>query len=152
MKRNRPAPRTAAQQQRFNAIKRLGCLVAYIRGEGFVPCEIHHLTKLGKRDHDKTIGLSPWRHRGELPPGYTTTLATKTFGPSLAKGSKAFHLAYGTDEKLLERQNALLGVVRVEPAHRSGKTFQARPRADRKPTPRCAKVLPPRAATWKPKP
>lgn len=103
-----PAP-TKEQQRRQDLIRDLGCLVARLRGHGFVPCEIHHLTDCGRTiSQDHTIGLNPWSHRGVSFNDLTYAQCRELFGPSLAKGSKIFHAEFGSNEELLEMQNQLL--------------------------------------------
>jgi Recombination enhancement, RecA-dependent nuclease len=71
--------------------------------------EIHHLLSGNKRiGHHATIPLSTWHHRGQPYPSFNAFLMAETYGPSLARQSKAFHARYGTDQELLERTNKLL--------------------------------------------
>lgn len=104
---------TKAQQERFDAIKEIGCVVARLRGLGFVPCEIHHLTVGGKhgqkrRGHRYTVGLNPWSHRGEPFSNYTAAECRRMFGPSYAREPRAFRELY-PDDWMLERQDELIG-------------------------------------------
>lgn len=115
MKRGRStgAP-TKVQQERFDVIKEIGCVVARLRGLGFVPCEIHHLTVGGKHGqkrlgHDSTVGLNQWSHRGAMtvygmndPSEYE-----EVFGPSYARRPRAFREMY-QDDLLLAEQNRLI--------------------------------------------
>jgi len=111
MKRGRStgAP-TKAQQGRFDAIKEIGCVVARLRGLGFVPCEIHHLTVGGKHGqkrlgHDSTVGLNPWSHRGYRD--WAGFDYEEEYGPSYALQPRAFRELY-PDELLLAEQNRLI--------------------------------------------
>lgn len=115
MKRGRStgAP-TKAHQERFDAIKEIGCVVARLRGLGFVPCEIHHLTVGGKHGqkrlgHDSTVGLNHWSHRGVRDQwGLDSTAEYEdTFGPSYARNPRAFRALY-SDDLLLAEQNRLI--------------------------------------------
>lgn len=114
MKRGRSTGKpTKAEQERLDAIKEVGCIIARILGLGFVPCEVHHLTVGGRHGqkrlgHDKTVGLNPWSHRGawslvaECP-----DTAQLTYGPSYAETPRAFRELY-PDWYLLETQNEWL--------------------------------------------
>ncbi|MGC1550513.1 MAG: Ref family recombination enhancement nuclease [Rhodanobacter sp.] len=111
---------TKAQSARIDAIKRLGCVacminrVLWIKTCGFAGADAHHLLSGGRRrGHGFTIGLCPWHHRA-IPPmdGMGEAVAIDTYGPSVATGSKQFAATYGTDDELLEFQNALLDKVR----------------------------------------
>jgi hypothetical protein len=76
-------------------------------------CEAHHLLSGGRRrGHLFTVGLCRWHHQA-VPPreGMSEASAMAMYGPSVATGSKPFHLMYGSDDKLLEFQNALLAQV-----------------------------------------
>ena len=107
-------------------VKALGCICCMINQQiGLMkpytgPCDAHHLLSGGRRrGHKFTLGLCDWHHEAK-PPSYAmgAKLATEKYGPSLAKGSKPFHEVYGTDDELLEFQNALLaGVKHVEADH-----------------------------------
>lgn len=114
MKRGRSTGKpTKAEQERLDAIKEIGCVVARLRGLGFVPCEIHHLTMGGKHGqkrlgHDKTVGLNPWSHRGAWSlVSSNRQLARWDFGPSYADEPRAFRELY-PDWYLLEMQDELI--------------------------------------------
>lgn len=110
---------TMAESARIVLVKQLGCICCMLnRAQGmptafFGPCEAHHLLSGGRRrGHDATIGLCQWHHRAVRP--YEALTERKTierFGPSVATGSKPFHAMYGTDDELLEFQDALLAQV-----------------------------------------
>lgn len=108
MKRGIPNP-TAAQKRRFDLMSQIGCIVSRMRGLGFVPGEIHHLTTCGRTiSHDHTICLNPFLHRGVPVGGRTAAQCREAFGPSLMDGSKRFHAAHGSDADLLAFQNEAL--------------------------------------------
>lgn len=75
-----------------------------VRGLGVL--QWHHLK--GKSRHDLTIGLCCWHHMAIPFPGWSHKGMRDYYGPSLAEGSKAFHLEFGTDAELLEVQNQIL--------------------------------------------
>lgn len=78
-----------------------------LTGSGYV--QWHHLdgkTKPGC--HQKTIGLCQWHHQGRPMFESTHAGSREHYGPSLAEGSKPFHAAFGSDEWLLARQDAIL--------------------------------------------
>lgn len=104
---------TKAQQARHDAIREAGCIVAYSRGLGFVPCELHHLTGglhgQKRQGHDHVVGLNTWSHRGEPFGGMTVSQCLEMFGPSYAKQPRAFREQVGDDERLVRLQRELLG-------------------------------------------
>ncbi|TAA18703.1 hypothetical protein EA658_16585 [Pseudoxanthomonas winnipegensis] len=114
MKRGRSTGNpTLAQQQRFDTIREVGCVVARALGLGWVAAEIHHLTVGGKhgaprRGHDFTVGLNPWSHRGEPFGGMSAETCERLFGPSYAKQPRRFRQEVGNDEYLLDLQNTLI--------------------------------------------
>ncbi|WP_064746790.1 Ref family recombination enhancement nuclease [Lysobacter antibioticus] len=113
MKRGRStnAP-TKAQQRRFELIKERGCVACWLHCQVHRYPEIHHLTIGGKhgqkrRGHDFTIGLCAWHHRGINAFG-NADLGRQTYGPSLHHHAREFRAAFGSDDSLLEFQNAIL--------------------------------------------
>lgn len=105
-KAKKPTKAEAARMARLKEGMCVACTIA-----GHIHCgsvEVHHLLSGNKRrGHLFTIPLCSWHHRGEsnlLGWKFLTNAA----GPSLALGSKAFHIAFGTDDELLERTNKLL--------------------------------------------
>lgn len=122
MKRGRSTVNpTKAQQARMDSIRELGCVIAQMRGLGFVPCEIHHLTSGGhhgqkRRGHDYTVGLNSWSHRGVPLPGWNAAHCEKVFGPSYAREPRRFREEVGSDDVLLNYQNKLLGIPSEEAA------------------------------------
>jgi len=114
---------TAAQQRRFDRIKDpdpetgIGCVIAHIRGEGFIPAAIHHFTIGGhhgqkRRGHDYTIGINDWSHQGRplSEYGWDAAECKRILGPSFAIEPNAFREMFGTDDELLAVQNELLGM------------------------------------------
>jgi len=95
------------------AIREIGCVVAYLRKVGFLPCEKHHLLTTGMHGNGKrrgeqfTVGLNAWSHRGVVPEGWTESDAIELLGPSYAREPAAFRALY-PDALLLETQEALL--------------------------------------------
>jgi hypothetical protein len=102
--------------ERFAGLKAIGCLACRKEKQLSVTCgpaEIHHLNSFGhagmaRRGDEYTIGLGAWHHKGEPPEGMTASEATFVFGPSLARSSKRFREAYGTDDELLNDANERL--------------------------------------------
>lgn len=113
MKRGRStATPTREEAARFDAIKEAGCVVAHIRGLGWTPCEIHHLTIGGKhgakrRGHEFSVGLNSWSHRGVTFNGLTGLECLELFGPSYALEPRAFREQY-PDDLLLEHQEGMI--------------------------------------------
>lgn len=107
---------TKAQQARHDRIRNIGCLVAHLRGLGFVPCAVHHCTIGGKhgakrRGHDFVLGLNDWSHQGYPILGQTAEQCRAMFGPSYAKEPAAFRREIGNDAFLLAEQARLLGEI-----------------------------------------
>lgn len=102
-------PPTKAQQKRFERIQSIGCVACVIDGIYQNPPEIHHLVSGKKRlGHDYTVGLCCFHHRAVVPYPYTYEQVREASGPSYAMEPEAFKKQYGTQEELLEFQNALL--------------------------------------------
>lgn len=104
--------RTKAEQARFYAIKAGPCLACMswdidVIGQGVV--EVHHLLSGGRRiGHMDTIGLCLWHHKGQPMFEHTMEEMRTNYGPSLAEGSKLFHMEFGSDDWLLRTQNLIL--------------------------------------------
>lgn len=113
------APIGSKARARFRALNELGCIVTlvYFNTHG-TPGDIHHVLnqETGRRyddEHEHTICLTPWYHRGQPPSnrfGTQLSIATaeRSFGPSMALNRPAFVARFGTDVELLEMTNALL--------------------------------------------
>ena len=101
---------TKAQRKRFERMKDIGCIIFILRGGIHnIAGHVHHIVKGHKRlGHDYTLYLHPWYHVGLPPEGWTIEKATQELGPSFALNKKAFIAEFGTEEALLEFQNALL--------------------------------------------
>jgi len=100
---------TKAQQKRFERMSDIGCVPCIIKGIYQNPPQIHHIVKGKKRlGHDYTIAKCPYHHQGHLPLGYKFDQVRERMGPSYALEPEAFEHEFGTQEELLEFQNALL--------------------------------------------
>lgn len=114
MKHSTPRP-NKADVARFSELRDLGCICCRISDAlglvvGDNPLEIHHLLSGGiRRGHGFTICLCRWHHRGIVTGVFNDQWATRYLGPSLAKGSKPFHAAYGSDDHLLHQSDLMLG-------------------------------------------
>jgi Recombination enhancement, RecA-dependent nuclease len=105
---------TIADKARRTKIHAGNCMACAQRGidltaSGYV--QWHHLdgkTKPGC--HQKTIGLCQWHHLGHPMGSDTYSDSRRHYGPSLAKGSKPFHVEFGSDDELLKIQNEILGL------------------------------------------
>lgn len=99
-------------QQRFDRLRRIGCICSRKLGLGWVAPEMHHIVGSSYRKHSggnkATIPLSAWFHRGEPPNGMRPSEATKQFGPSLRLDKKAFIERFGTERELLAEVDDLL--------------------------------------------
>ncbi len=111
MKRRRIKP-TKAESARMDRISRLRCVACWDTGLCCGKTEVHHLTSGGKRrGHAYTVPLGLWHHQGIPLAGSDTEQMRLFFGPSLRLESKAFHEAYGSDDELLAKVNALIQVA-----------------------------------------
>lgn len=98
----------------MDAIREAGDIVAHMRGLGFIPAEIHHMTTGGKHGqkrlgHLSTIGLNSWSHRGVPLPGWSRARCREVFGPSYALEPRLFREQVGDDATLLAYQDELIG-------------------------------------------
>lgn len=106
------------ESARIVACKLGYCVACSIRGEqedaprGFTPWEggdYHHLLSGGRRrGHMFGVCLCPWHHRAVPNWGWSDSEMVAYYGPSLAKGSKPFHAAFGSDDELMAWQEMLL--------------------------------------------
>lgn len=100
--------------QRDMVIREIGCIVAHMLDIGFVPCEKHHLLTTGmhgngrRRGEEFTIGLNSWSHRGQTIYGWSAARCRDVLGPSMALEPRKFRAEFGSDDKLLPYQNALI--------------------------------------------
>jgi hypothetical protein len=99
-------------------VRSLPCLACQIEGLA-IQCgrtEEHHLNLGGlagqkRRGNEYSIPLGAWHHRGVPPEGMTADMASRTYGPSLARSSKLFRFTYGSDDQLLALTNLKLQAV-----------------------------------------
>jgi hypothetical protein len=106
---------SAAQRRRLDAISKMVCVACSIAGQRQPNrTEVHHLVDRGSRrlsgEHDATIGLCGWHHRGAIPPWPKMQLARAvlTYGPSMALQKRAFVERYGTERDMLAITNQKL--------------------------------------------
>jgi Recombination enhancement, RecA-dependent nuclease len=96
-----------ADEERIRQLVHLGCICCRLRGSMDMPAEIHHLLSGNRRrGHQFTIPLCSWHHRAQT--NLSTEHAIEVYGPSVAQGSKPFHTAFGSDDELLAKVNALI--------------------------------------------
>ena len=99
---------TKADQARFNAFQRIGCVACHM-SDRWSPADVHHLLSGGRRRGNRyTIPLCPWHHRGLPAAGQSLKDMRDLFGPSLALTSKDFRGEYGDDEGLLALTDGLI--------------------------------------------
>ncbi len=103
---------TKAERERMARLKEMPCLCCRIQlCPQPSPTEVHHLLSGNKRrGHLYSVPLCEWHHRGtdsSFSEKFVPAM-TRNFGPSLARSSKAFHAAFGSDDELLARTNSLL--------------------------------------------
>lgn len=110
-------PPTAADLERWTVMRKIGCVACLLnKAHGLrkvlgMAIEIHHQLSGGRRiGHHAAVALCVFHHQGtkwpEITMGYTAVALI--YGPSLARESRAFAVAYGDDAGLLEFQGALL--------------------------------------------
>lgn len=104
--------KTRADRERFDKLQEIGCIVslAYFNRRG-VPGDIHHLLTGGRRypdQHQMTICLEPWYHRGIPPSGFTESQARARLGPTLCHEKRQFVERFGTELDLLEMTNSCI--------------------------------------------
>jgi hypothetical protein len=99
-------------------IRAMHCIACFQEGqEQPNPTEEHHLNLGGKagqkrRGDDYSVPLCQWHHRAVMVHGHTAADMDALYGPSLARTSRAFREAYGTDDELLLAiNNKLDGVI-----------------------------------------
>jgi len=115
-----PTDRQQEEQDRIRAVGCIACLMRRVDGENdpiHLPAEIHHITRNGMQmGHDYVLPLSQWSHRGQpIPDIYPTAeICRRELGPSLAEGSKAFFVHFGTDQSLLNLVRWLAGLDPVQ--------------------------------------
>jgi hypothetical protein len=108
------------REARFSALKMLPCLACEVER---VPqpsvSEIHHLnfsgwagkTRLGD---EYTVVLCQWHHRSVQLPGVSRLQMIHKYGPSMPGDKTQFHVAYGSDEQLLENTNAAIARLEMQ--------------------------------------
>lgn len=112
-------PPTPAEEARFAAMRVIGCLACRMnRQRGIATAsfklrelEIHHLLSGGRRiGHHATICLCHYHHQGKRLPFLDTgyKAQAQVFGPSMEREPARFRAMYGSQDQLLEQQNALL--------------------------------------------
>lgn len=111
---------TKLDRARIRKLHDLGCIVTALHfGRIGQPGDIHHILSGGRRyrdQHQHTICLRPWYHRGVPPKDnngrqLTVKQATRLFGPSMALDKKAFEAQFGSELDLLEDTNLLISAV-----------------------------------------
>lgn len=103
---------TKAEAARMARLKGMWCIACFHTPHvtpGYRTPEVHHLLSGNRRrGHMFTIPLCPWHHRGEHY-DYGPKDMEQVHGPSLARTSKKFREAFGSDDELLELTNKQLG-------------------------------------------
>lgn len=121
--RSLPAP-TDAESRRMAQAKAFGCIACYLAGLGQSYCgpvEYNHALIGGRRaGHRFGYALGQWHHQAYVLRGHTAPQMRTKFGPSLREGSKPFHAAYGSEQRLCDIQNALLGLAPERLARQRG--------------------------------
>ena len=108
------APRTQADNDRFDIITEIGCLPCLLNG-WFEPATIQHVTEAGRRlGHQHSYGSCPYHHLGNRPPGYEGLMngsVERMYGPSFARNKRAFTFHYGSERLLIQVTDALVRIV-----------------------------------------
>lgn len=96
-------------------VKRLPCVACQLWGVYQQPfaTEAHHLNLDGKagqkrRGDEFQIPLCRYHHQGHLLTNVDSRAMAALYGPSLARQSKKFREAFGSDDSLLARTNDML--------------------------------------------
>ena len=102
---------TKAQLERWRVMQEVGCIACCLDQRAGVPADIHHVLSGGRRiSHSSTLALCSYHHRSVKP--NNTKLTDKQFkevyGPALDANPKEFQQRYGTQQELLEIQEALI--------------------------------------------
>jgi len=108
-------PATPEESQRISAAKTAGCICCrMIRLNSGRPVEYHHLLHSGLRvGHRYGVALCKWHHQSD-PGRHGHDNFLRSFGPGLRDHKGDFHAMFGTDQALLNFQDDLLGIPRVE--------------------------------------
>lgn len=106
---------TLAEQQRFEAIKTVGCQPCWLEGIEFNPCDIQHVVEGRKRlGHSQTYGCCAWHHRSVPLNGLTSKQSEQRAGPSLARSPKDYHAKYGSERELVELCDKMIEPYLIE--------------------------------------
>ena len=101
----------AKGKDRMEQLSRAGCVVCRLVHGSFMPNEVHHITRGGRRlGHRYTIPLSPWYHRAVPENGLTPQQMRDIYGPSFAESKAEFEAMFGTEEYLLQEADKWLGI------------------------------------------
>lgn len=129
-------PMTLPQRLRVFDSKELVCVACAVwAGTGAMPtdhiqigCEYNHI-KVGnlRVSHDDGYALCQWHHKAVPLQLWGAKKMRAHYGPSLLDGSALFHATYGTDQQLIELQNAILASVHG-PASAPEDESQAKPK------------------------
>ena len=89
--------------ERFEQLREIGCIVCHLKGHGWSPAQIHHITGCKtQEDHKKTIPLCYCHHMADQQnaprPEYVSRHPNKY----------RFEAEYGSETELLAATNALL--------------------------------------------
>ncbi len=105
----RAKPATKAEKERLSKLHELPCLCCQMRGvDQPNRTTAHHLISGSRRrGHRYSVNLCEWHHIGR-PNGVSDAEMVAKYGPSLIFGSRAFHEAFGTDDELLAKADAML--------------------------------------------
>jgi hypothetical protein len=105
-------PYTEDEWETVGVIKATGCVCCDqlpTQDRTYMTVEFNHHKRGNKRiGNDIGTGECEWHHRGVCLPGFQRRTMTLLFGPSRADGTKPFHARFGSDNDLLERQEAML--------------------------------------------
>ena len=86
-----------ADRERIHRLQQIGCIACLLDGR-YVWADVHHILSGGYRvDHQHTIPLCPYHHRGVPEHGFTPREMRELMGPSLAREKRAFVERYGTE-------------------------------------------------------
>ncbi len=101
----------AQGKDRMEQLSRAGCIVCRLVHGSFMPNDVHHITRGGRRLGDRyTIPLGAWYHRAVPENGLTPQQMRDIYGPSFAESKAEFETRFGTEEYLLQETDRWLGI------------------------------------------
>ena len=105
---------TKYEQQRFDAILKLGCVCCAQLGIWNIAVDIHHIVDGKRLGHWYTLPVCPGHHRGAWSPEQVDAIPPD-LRIAISDGSKVFEKQYGTERDLWMKVQARLKLPAVWP-------------------------------------